>query len=110
VSEADTAVALGSGDVPVFGTPAVLALMEQAACAAIAGALERGQTSVGVRADIEHLAASRVGAEVVATAELVSADGRSLEFDCEVAEGTTIVARARHERAIVDRERFLARG
>lgn len=109
MGDADTASALGSGDVPVLGTPAVLALMEQAACAAIADALEDGLTSVGVRAEVEHLAASKVGAEVLAEAELIAVEGRSLEFTCEVKEGSKIVARAAHTRAIVDRERFLAR-
>lgn len=106
--EDDTAIALGSGDVPVLGTPAVLALMEEAACAAIASGLDPGTTSVGTSAELEHLAPTRVGAEVLAEAELVSLEGRTLEFDCEVKEGAKTVARARHKRAIVDREKFLA--
>jgi len=110
VSENDTAIALGSGDVPVLGTPAVLALLEQAACAAIASSLDPGDTSVGTWAELEHLAASKVGATVTASAELSGVDGRALEFTCEAREGDRIVARARHRRAIVDRERFLARG
>ncbi len=109
VSEELTAVALGSGDVPVLGTPAVLALVEQAACAAIASALAAADTSVGVWAEVDHLAASKLGAEVVAEAELVTVDGRTLSFACEAREGSKVVARARHRRAIVDRERFLAR-
>ena len=109
VGEDDTAVALGSGDVPVLGTPAVLALMEQAACAAIAPALDPGATSVGTWAELEHVAPSKVGATVEATAELTAVDGRTLEFTCEARDGSTLIGRARHRRAIVDRERFLAR-
>jgi fluoroacetyl-CoA thioesterase len=104
-----TAEALGSGDVPVLGTPAVLALMEEAACAAIDSALEDGATSVGIWAELEHLAPSMVGATVTATAELTAVDGRTLAFSCEAREGSTVIARAKHRRAIVDRERFLGR-
>jgi predicted thioesterase len=109
VTAGDTAVAFGSGDVPVLGTPAVLALMEKAACSAIAGALDHGETSVGVWVDLEHLAASTLDAEVTAEAEVVAMDGRTIEFRCEAREGTKVVARARHRRAVVNRERFLAR-
>lgn len=107
--EEDTAVALGSGDVPVLGTPAVLALMEAAACAAIASALDPNTTSVGTWAELEHLAPSNVGATVEATAELIAVDGRTLEFTCEARDGSTVIGRAKHKRAIVDREKFLAR-
>lgn len=109
VAEEHTAVALGSGDVAVLGTPAVLALLEKAACAAIAPALAEGQTSVGISADLEHLAPSKPGASIDAAAELVAVDGRTLEFGCEAREGTKLVARATHRRVLVDRERFLAR-
>jgi predicted thioesterase len=108
VTEELTAVALGSGDVPVFGTPAVLAMMEEAACAAVRPALADGRTSVGTWVELEHLAASKLGASVVATAELTGVEGRTLEFTCEAREGSRVVARARHRRAVVDRERFLA--
>ncbi|MGH2727244.1 MAG: thioesterase family protein [Actinomycetota bacterium] len=104
-----TADAMGSGDVPVFATPAVLGLMEDAACHALREALPEGVTSVGVWVELEHLAPSKVGAEVVAVAELLEAKGRTLEFACEARDGDRVVARARHRRAIVDRERFLGR-
>ncbi|MCI0345618.1 MAG: thioesterase [Chloroflexi bacterium] len=109
VTEETTADAMGSGDVPVFATPAVLGLLEDAACHAVRDALPDGATSVGVWVELEHLAPSKVGAEVVAVAELVSASGRTLEFSCEARDGDRLVARARHRRAIVDRERFLGR-
>ena len=109
VTEDATARALGSGDVPVLGTPAILALMEQAACAAMAPALAEAETSVGIWAELTHLAPSRVGAEVAATAEVAAVDGRTIEFVCEAREGEKVVARARHRRAVVDRKRFLGR-
>ena len=104
-----TAVRLGSGDVPVLGTPAVLAVLEEAACDAIRSALPDGATSVGTWVELEHLVASKVGAEITATAELVNSDGKTLEFTCEARDGDLVVARARHRRAIVDRQRFLGR-
>lgn len=104
-----TAERLGSGDVPVLGTPAVLALVEEAACDAIRSSLPDGATSVGTWVELEHLAASKLGADVTATAELVASDGRTLEFACEARDGDRVVARARHRRAVVDRERFLGR-
>jgi predicted thioesterase len=105
----DTAIALGSGDVPVLGTPAILALMERAACDAIAEALENGWTSVGTWADLQHIRPSRVGAEVVASAELVevSDEQRVLHFTCEARDGGKPVAKASHRRVVVNRERFL---
>jgi predicted thioesterase len=109
VTEENTAEALGSGDVPVFGTPAVLALIEQAACDAIRRRLPQGTTSVGVWVELEHLAPSRVGAGVVATAELVAVEGRLLHFECEARGGETLVARAKHRRVLVVRDRWLDR-
>lgn len=111
VGVADTADALGSGDTPVLGTPRLVALLEHAAVSALAGELGDGQTTVGTRIDVEHLAPSRVGAVVMATARLVNVDGRTLEFEVAAHDQTAgvLVARGRHRRAVVDRERFLAR-
>jgi predicted thioesterase len=109
VTEADTAISMRSGDVPVLATPRLLALCEQAACAAVAGTLEPGSTSVGTWIELEHLAPSRIGAEVVAEAVLTFADGRRLKFDVTVSDGDAVVARGRHRRQVVDRERFLDR-
>ncbi|MEA2023559.1 MAG: hotdog domain-containing protein [Actinomycetota bacterium] len=107
VGEADTAIALGSGDVPVLGTPRIVALMEQAAVAALAGSLDEGATSVGTRIAVDHLAASAVGVAVAATAEVVGIDGRSVSFRLTVREGDRSVASGDHVRFVVDRERFL---
>jgi predicted thioesterase len=107
VRKADTAVALGSGDVPVLGTPAILALAESACVDAICDDLPEGQTSVGVWAQIEHDRATKVGGKVVAEATLTGHHGRRLEFNVLVREGDDIVARVRHRRVLVDREHFL---
>lgn len=106
VGDADTAVALGSGDVAVLGTPRVLALAEQAAVAAVRDALPQGRTSVGSWVELHHLAPTKVGATVTATARLESTNGRRLEFGFSVTEGTEEVARGRHRRSVVARDRF----
>jgi fluoroacetyl-CoA thioesterase len=107
VAEPDTAVALGSGDVPVLGTPRVLALAERATVAACAGALDPGVTSVGTRVELDHLAASPVGATVRVTAELERVEGRRLEFAVALRDGERPVARGRVTRVLVDRDAFL---
>jgi fluoroacetyl-CoA thioesterase len=109
VSQQDTAVALGSGDVPVLGTPRVVALVEAACVAALAGRLSEGRTSVGTRVEVDHLQASAVGARVVATAVLDVVEGARLEFRVTVSEGEREVVRGRVVRAVVDRARFLDR-
>jgi fluoroacetyl-CoA thioesterase len=109
VTEPDTAPALGSGDVTVLGTPRVLALVEQATVAATAAGLAGGQTTVGTRIELDHLAATPVGRTVVAQATLVELDGRRLVFDVTLLDGPTVAARGRIERVLVDRQRFLDR-
>jgi len=105
----DTAVALGSGDVPVLGTPKVVALAEAATVAALAGALDRGQTSVGTRIALDHLAATPVGRPVTAEAVLSDVDGRRLRFTVTVRDATISVAAGEVYRVLVDRARFLDR-
>jgi fluoroacetyl-CoA thioesterase len=109
VSQQDTAEALGSGDVPVLGTPRVVALVEAATVAALAGRLADGETSVGTRVDLEHLRPSSVGAKVRAEATLERVEGARLEFAVAVTEGGRDVARGRVERMIVSRTKFLSR-
>jgi fluoroacetyl-CoA thioesterase len=109
VTEADTANAFGSGDVPVLATPRVVALVEEATVAATAEQLTDGQTTVGTRVELDHHAATLVGATVVAEARLADVDGRVLRFDVVLREGTTVAAQGRVERVVVDRERFLAK-
>ncbi|MEV6707355.1 thioesterase family protein [Micromonospora wenchangensis] len=109
VTDTDTAAAVGSGDVPVLATPRVLALAEAATVAATAPGMPAGSTTVGVRVELAHLAATPVGRTVVAHARLVEADGRRLLFTVTVTDGDTTVASGRVERALVDRQRFVAR-
>jgi predicted thioesterase len=109
VTEADTAIALGSGDVPVLATPRVLALAEQATVAATAGALPPGATTVGTRVELAHLSATPVGRTVTAEATLSTVDGRRLAFTVTVHDGDVAVARGEVHRVVVDRETFLAR-
>ncbi|HHC08681.1 MAG TPA: thioesterase [Actinobacteria bacterium] len=108
VTEADTALALGSGDVPVLGTPKVVALVERASILAV-GDLPDGETTLGTSIDVRHVAPAPVGAEVVATAELVGIEGRSLRFRVTLAWGERLLASGTHTRVLVDRDRFLAR-
>ena len=108
VSEADTAIAVGSGDLPVLGTPVVLAWCEEATCAALD--LTVDQTSVGTRVDLEHLAASPVGTEVTATATVIHTDGRLVRFQVAALDASgTLLASGEIRRVIVDRERFMSR-
>jgi fluoroacetyl-CoA thioesterase len=110
VGRDDTAERVGSGDLPVLGTPRLLALMEGATAQAVQGHLGEGRTSVGTRVELDHRAASPVGMRVTVTAELVEVDGRRLVFEVGAAdERGTVVARGRIERAVVDRDRFMAR-
>lgn len=106
VTEEQTAIRLGSGDVEVFGTPALLAMIEEAAVAALHGLLPPERTSVGISVSLEHLAPSRIGAEVRALARVTSVTGRRITFSCEAYDGETLIGRAEHARAIVDRARF----
>jgi fluoroacetyl-CoA thioesterase len=101
-----TAAELGSGDVPVLGTPALLALVERVAMAAVAGSLEPGSTTVGARVELDHLAPTAVGALVSATARLDAVDGRRLTFTFEVSDPAGVVATGVHTRVLVAREAF----
>ena len=106
----DTAAALGSGDVPVLGTPRLLALAEAATVQALDGALMPGQTSVGTSVRLEHTAASPVGMRVTVTAQLTGVDGRRVTFSIEAVDaGGTVVGLGTVERVVVDRATFLAR-
>jgi predicted thioesterase len=113
VSEADTAEALGSGDLPVLGTPRLLALAEAACVAAVAPHLEAGQTTVGTEVSLEHKRPSRIGASLEVEAELTEIDGRRLAF-MFIAYGPgdgdqAVIGAGRAERVIVDAQRFLTR-
>jgi len=108
VSEADTADRWGSGLVPVLGTPVLVGLMESAAVRALTGHLPPGQTSVGGRIDVRHLAPTPVGMRVRVRARLVEVDGRRLVFAVEGWDEAEQIGRATHERFVVDERRFVA--
>lgn len=107
VGEMDTASAWGSGLLPVFSTPRLVALMEGAACRALEGALEEGGTTVGVRIDIKHTAATPLGMRVWAEAEITQVDGRALTFAVEAFDEKGSIGHAQHERFIIDADRFM---
>lgn len=109
VTEADTAARWGSGLVPVFSTPALAGLMESAAVAALHGHLPAGQTTVGGRIDVRHLAATPVGLTVRAAATLTALEGRKLVFHIEAWDEREKVGEAVHERYLIDEARFLTR-
>jgi fluoroacetyl-CoA thioesterase len=113
VTEADTALAVGSGSLPVLGTPRLLAWCEAATCAAVDPTLPEGSTSVGTRVELEHRAASPVGATVEVTASTSYVDGRLHRFTV-VARHTVdgaekVVATAEITRVVVDSTKFLDR-
>ena len=111
VTDADTAVSVGSGSLPVLGTPRLLAWCEAATCAAIEGSLTDGATSVGTRIQLEHLVASPVGAEVEVSASTAYVDGRLHRFAVaarHVSDGK-VVGSGEITRVVVDAERFMSR-
>lgn len=109
VRDDDTAIALGSGSVPVLATPRLVAWLEAAAVAAVAGAIEDGSTTVGTLIDLQHLAPTAVGRPVEAHATVTSFDGRTMEFELSAIDDRTTIATGRHTRVIVDVERFAGR-
>ncbi len=109
VSEADTAIAHGSGDMPVLATPRMLALMENAAMLAVAPCLPEGSTTVGGRIESSHLKPSPVGDAVEATAVLDRVDGRKLHFTVTARQADgAVIGEGTHLRFVVDRSRFIA--
>ncbi len=111
VTDDDTAAAMGSGSLPVLGTPRLLAWCEAATCSAIAPLLGAGETSVGTRVELEHTRGSRVGARVEVTASSVFHDGRLHRFSvvARQADDARVVATGEVTRVVVDAERFLGR-
>ena len=109
VDNNNTAKALGSGDMDVFATPAMVALMENAAMNAVAPHLEVGQTTVGTKISTSHIKASALGATITATAVLTAVDGRCLTFEIIARDGENTIGEGTHTRFVVDRERFIAK-
>ncbi|HTW97717.1 MAG TPA: hotdog domain-containing protein [Acidimicrobiales bacterium] len=109
VEGADTALALGSGDVPVLGTPRLIALCEEASTMAVAPGLPKGWTTVALRVQFDHLVPISVGSRVVAEAVLDRVEGRRYVFKVTVTDDAGLVGAGRVTRVAVERERFLAR-
>lgn len=107
VGDGDTACAWGSGDVPVLATPRVVALSEEAACNAVLGHLKPGETTVGMRVQLDHLAPTAVGGKAKAEATLEKVEGRRLIFTVSVSDNRGLIAAGKVTRVIVDVERFL---
>lgn len=109
VVEENTARTMGSGDLAVFATPAMVALMEHAAMTAVAAALPEGSTTVGSEMNCSHIKPSKLGAVITATAVLTAVEGRKLTFTVGVSDEQGIIGEGVHIRFIVDRERFMAK-
>lgn len=107
VTEDDTALAVGSGDVPVLATPRLVALCEQAACEALRPQLAPGQTSVGFRVEITHLVPVLVGSRVVAAAAFERVDGKRIVFSVTVTDKCGLVAAGKVVRVLVDTDAFM---
>lgn len=105
----NTAQSLGSGDMEVFATPAMVALMENAAMLAVAPHLDEGASTVGVEMNTSHIKASPMGATITASAELTTIEGRKLSFKVKAWDEQGVIGEGSHTRFIVDRVRFLSK-
>ncbi|WP_296003454.1 thioesterase family protein [uncultured Alistipes sp.] len=107
VTADNTAASMGSGDLPVFATPAMVALMENAAMQAVAGKLPEGATTVGAEMNVTHIKPSGLGAAVTATAVLTAVEGRKLTFNVGARDAEGMIGEGVHVRYVVDRARFM---
>lgn len=105
----DLAQQVGSGDLPVLATPIMAALMEEAAVCCVRQALDPNTTSVGIKLDISHLAATPKGKSVQAQAELLEVKGKKLVFAVQAWDEAELIGQGTHERVIVDRQAFMDR-
>ena len=109
VTPQNTAAAMGSGDMPVFATPAMVALMENAAMLAVAGALPEGATTGGAEMNVTHIKPSGLGTEVIASAVVTEVDERKITFTVGARDAEGLIGEGTHVRFVVDRARFLAK-
>ena len=107
VTADNTAASMGSGDLPVFATPAMVALMENAAMQAVAGELPEGATTVGAEMNVTHIKPSGLGAAVTATAVLTAVEGRKLTFNVGARDAEGMIGEGVHVRYVVERARFM---
>ena len=109
VTEDKTAETMGSGTLPVFATPAMIALMEKTAYQSVQPHLDEGCGSVGTLLEVKHTAATPLGMKVTCESELTEVDGRRLVFTVKAFDEAGLIGEGRHERFIVVNEKFLAR-
>lgn len=109
VTETLTAQSMGSGDMPVLATPAMVAMMENCAMVLAAEGLAEGDTTVGSQIATSHLRPSAVGATITVEATLTAAEGRKLSFSIVAKDGENVIGEATHTRFVVTREKFLAK-
>ena len=107
VERSDTAKEVGSGDLLVYATPCMVALMEGAACEAIAEGLKEGQTTVGTALNIEHISATPVGVEVRAEATVTAVEGKVITFEVKAFDEAGEIGKGSHTRVIVNAQKFL---
>lgn len=109
VAEANTAAAVGSGLVPVFATPSMIALMEQAAASSLSSHLIDGQGSVGIHLDVTHESATPIGLKVWAESEVIAVDGKQITFSVIAYDEVGLIGRGTHKRACIIVDRFMAK-
>lgn len=109
VTASVSAAEMGSGDLPVLATPAMIALMENAAMIAVAGELPEGSTTVGAMMNTTHIRPTAIGDTVTASAVLTAVEGRKLTFRVEARDSVGLVGEGDHIRYVVDREKFLSK-
>jgi fluoroacetyl-CoA thioesterase len=109
VSQSNTAKTMGSGNLDVFATPAMIALMEKAATEAVHHCLEEGSSTVGTVINVKHMTATPIGMKVTSRAELKEVDGKRLIFTVEAFDGKDKIGEGYHERFIINAERFISK-
>jgi len=109
VTKDNTADKVGSGLLPVYATPSMIALMEKCASECVAPYLEEGKASVGTMLNVKHVAASPIGIKITCTATLTEVDGRRLLFSLEAFDEKGLIGEGTHERFVIDTERFMAK-
>ena len=109
VGQEDTALTLKSGDLPVYATPALVAFLEYSAKELVRKYLDDNETTVGIKMEINHIKASKIGAAIRSKAEIVEVEGKKITFKVEAYDGETRIGFGTHERFIVDRIKFIAK-
>ena len=105
----NTAIAMGSGTLRVFSTPSMIALIEGCCAESVEDRLGEGITSVGTKVEVEHLAASPIGASILCKSKLVACDGRRLDFEIEVFDNNGLIGKGKHTRFTVDADKFVSK-